>query len=385
MIIVYCPTKFHAFNLAEQLNERGKLTAFFTIYHEKKNPLFARFNSRVDNENISLNKIHTLPFLSVFYKLGKSDMAVKIFDKYVANQLKNIDFEVIICWAGLSIETVKEAKRLGKKVILERASVHLEEQQSILKVEYAKFGKKFIVNNNALDKEKLEYQIVDFIIVPSSYVKDSFINKGFAKDKVLLNGLGASQEFLNFKISKPVENRKIQIVFFGSIIIRKGIHYLIDAIQLLNKKKIYVDCYIVGKLSNDSELIFQNLPENIKVVDFMPHKELSNFIITKDIAIFPSIEDGYGMVVPQSLVSGLPVIVSEHVGAKDLIEDGVNGFIVPVCNAEAIEDKISYLDKNRDVLQELKQNTKGFNQDLLTWASYGSRYEQILEQKVLIK
>ncbi|MDB2464055.1 glycosyltransferase family 4 protein, partial [Flavobacteriaceae bacterium] len=294
LVIVSCPSKFWAFNLAEQLDERGMLATLFTVYHEKKTPLFAKFNSRVDNENISLNRIHTRPFLSVLYKLGKSDLAVKLFDKHVASQLKKIDFEVIICWAGLSIETVKEAKRLGKKVILERASVHLEEQQRMLKGEYSKFGKKFIVKNNALIQEKIEYQIADFISVPSNYVRDSFIDNGFLKERILVNGLGASQEFLNAKIGKPINNNKIQIIFFGSIIIRKGISYLIQAVRLLNKKNINVECYVVGKLSKESNLILENLPDNIKVLDFMPHKELSRFISNKDIAVFPSIEDGYG-------------------------------------------------------------------------------------------
>ena len=61
------------------------------------------------------------------------------------------------------------------------------------------------------------------------------------------------------------------------------------------------------------------------------------------VLVLPSIQDGFGLVVLEAMASGLPVIVSDHVGAKDCVREGVDGFIVPVRDIEALADRLLWL------------------------------------------
>ena len=64
--------------------------------------------------------------------------------------------------------------------------------------------------------------------------------------------------------------------------------------------------------------------------------------------VHPSLQENYGLVVPEALTYGLPVIVTENTGAKDLIKEGVNGFIIPIRDAEALKEKIRYYYRKKD-------------------------------------
>jgi glycosyltransferase involved in cell wall biosynthesis len=64
--------------------------------------------------------------------------------------------------------------------------------------------------------------------------------------------------------------------------------------------------------------------------------------------VHPSLQDNYGLAMPEALTYGLPVVVTENTGAKDLIKEGVNGFIIPIRDSEAIKEKIMYYYRKKD-------------------------------------
>jgi len=72
-----------------------------------------------------------------------------------------------------------------------------------------------------------------------------------------------------------------------------------------------------------------------------------------DIFVLPSVDDGFGMVVAEAMAAGLPVIVTENVGAADHIEDGVEGFVVPIRNPEALAAKIKFFYDNLDEVKKM--------------------------------
>jgi hypothetical protein len=86
MVNVSCSTKLHSFQLAEQLAKKNILHSLLTVYHSRKNPIVAKFNRRIDQEEIKLGNIITFPLLTLVYKFGK--------DPYKNNSF----FEMIISY-----------------------------------------------------------------------------------------------------------------------------------------------------------------------------------------------------------------------------------------------------------------------------------------------
>jgi glycosyltransferase involved in cell wall biosynthesis len=81
-------------------------------------------------------------------------------------------------------------------------------------------------------------------------------------------------------------------------------------------------------------------------------------MVESDVLVLPSLSEGFGLVVTEALACGLPVIVTPNVGASDLVGDGQEGFVVPVCSAEAIADRLNALNRDRELLTQMSHNAQ---------------------------
>jgi len=85
--------------------------------------------------------------------------------------------------------------------------------------------------------------------------------------------------------------------------------------------------------------------------------------------VFPSLFEGFGLVLTEALSQGIPIISTAHTCAPDIIEDGKEGFIVPIRDATAIAEKLSLLHADRDQLQAMKEAALDTARNT-TWAAY---------------
>jgi glycosyltransferase involved in cell wall biosynthesis len=76
------------------------------------------------------------------------------------------------------------------------------------------------------------------------------------------------------------------------------------------------------------------------------------------VLVLPSLSEGFGLVVTEALACGLPVIATSNVGASDLVCDGREGFVIPVCSAEAIADRLNALYRDRELLTHMSHNSQ---------------------------
>ena len=72
-----------------------------------------------------------------------------------------------------------------------------------------------------------------------------------------------------------------------------------------------------------------------------------------DVFVFPSLFDGFGLVILEALSRGLPVITTKNTGGPDILEDGSDGFIVPIRSSEAITEKLQLLCDDRTLLEKM--------------------------------
>jgi len=111
---------------------------------------------------------------------------------------------------------------------------------------------------------------------------------------------------------------------------------------------------------------------------------LEDFYLAGDAYIMLSKFDTFGMVVLEAMAAGLPVIVSDHVGAKDLVEEGVNGFVVAdASDCELVASRIRLLfdPECRRNMSEAAWATAAQNTWDQTVRKYADLYKEILERK----
>ena len=384
-VALACSAKLHAFNLASELDQYDMLNCFFTGYATQKAPVLSKIFKRVDKEQIAKHKINVNWWVGAGLKFDNPN-AFKYndrFDRWVARKLRQCpQSNIFVGWSGMSLHALRQAKVQNMVTILERGSAHIVYQDLILREEHAQYGLPFEIDKRVIAKELEEYDAADYIVVPSTFARRTFIEAGVSASKLVQMPLGVPTFFNQDKPllhKTPQTDGKFRIVFLGSLIVRKGLIYLFEAIKQLNIPKDKFELWLLGHISPEIEPVLnQYKQENWIIKGHVGFHELPLLLQQCDIGVFPSIEDGFAMVIPQMLACGVPVITTPHTGGPDLIREGDNGFIIPIRNSEAIAQKLEWLYAHRDVCTAMGENAAANAEDL-SWAAYGKKYRAFLD------
>ena len=134
-----------------------------------------------------------------------------------------------------------------------------------------------------------------------------------------------------FKAPEREEKSERVFLFSGSLIARKGVDLLVAAFARLAREVPNVRLRIVG----DGQL--RLVSERVEFVGFRDWHELPDEYAAADVLCVPSRYDGWGLVVPEGLASGLPVIATDRTGAAlEFVETGRNGWLIPAEDEEAL-------------------------------------------------
>jgi len=303
------------------------------------------------------NKLSSL-LLRIPYLRNRKDIVTLtsdiIFDKLVS---KRIDLEAhsfFIAVMGQCSNTIKRLKAHSRrKVILYCMNSHASNLFNILEKEDKNFSKGIkthFVHKNMVKRALEEYEYSDYIFVLSKYAYDSFIENGVKKNK--LRVLWPGIDLCRFYPGSIKKDKIFRICYSGMLTLRKGFQYLLKAVEELNLPDLEL---LLDGGSGDSVChdIVEYYKKRIKVEQWKGgHVEA---YWRSDVLIHPSLEDGWGLVVSEAIACGLPVVVTEHTGAKDAVEEGINGFIIPPADVEAIKKKITLLYNNRELRREMSQ------------------------------
>ena len=236
-----------------------------------------------------------------------------------------------------------------------------------------------------IKKEIEEYDLADFICVPSQYVKETFIKYGIKKDKIIKIPYGVDLKEFCVVESKKRKDNKFRIISTGSISVRKGSHYLLEAfkeLSLPNSELIFV-----GSFDPDFKKIIKRY-SNIKNIRFIKKQKqelLKNFYNDSDIFVICSIEEGLAMVQAQAMACGLPVICTTNTGGSEIIDDNINGYIIPIKDTQSLKDRIKKLYNDRRKLKQMSKSAYEKANNELSWEKYGDRmlntYRSLLKTK----
>lgn len=195
-------------------------------------------------------------------------------------------------------------------------------------------------------------------VVCGKQAKDYLVSLGAMPERIfsIVNGVDNVFFFKNSRLSNE-EKKTLKdslglpsgpiVLFVGQLIKRKGILILLEAFRLLKKSGVTVSLFIVGtgQLEKDVKEFADKYSDNsICLTGHVEMKDLPKYYGIADIFILPSLEEVWGYVVNEAMASGLPVIVSDVVGAADeIVDDGKTGIIVPAGSAKALADAIRRL------------------------------------------
>lgn len=214
-----------------------------------------------------------------------------------------------------------------------------------------------------LKRKQQEIVLADHIFVASSITQQSLLREGVSPDKITVIPYGAPIDYFQ---PQPKQDKTFRALFVGRVGARKGIHYLIKAWQELQLPQ--AELMLVG-LNEFPETWLTKLPESIRYIPSVPHATLNQYYSNANVFVFPSLVEGFGLVLLEAMACGIPVITTPNTAGPDIITDGVEGFIVPIRDVEALKEKLEWCDSHPVELSQMGRAARR-KAEQLTWEAY---------------
>ena len=225
-----------------------------------------------------------------------------------------------------------------------------------------------------IEKEIREYDLADYIFVPSKFSKKTFIENGVNESKILKVPYGTDLNEFN---RTDNDAKDFTIISVGQISVRKGSIYLLKAFEDLNLDNSKL--ILVGNIENDLKDHLEPFLSNPNII-FKSHvkqTKLSDLYNNSHLFVTTSLEEGLAMVQPQAMACGLPIICTTNSGGAEIVDEGTNGFICPIRDVDYLKNKISFFYYNRDKLKNFSENSYKKAREVLSWDNYSQKvYEE---------
>lgn len=272
------------------------------------------------------------------------------FDRAVVNQLSPT--QVFHGAVGQCLNSLRTAKRLGARTILDCVTLHVDDFKTA-QAECRRFGVRPPMHRWEQDRILQEYQEADLIRVMSNVALRTFLKRGFAEDKLVV----ASPPFPLQEFPQASHQESVfRVCYVGLVEPWKGFHHLVEAFDQLQlpdaELTIWGGCgarpisqYMQAKMAKNPNI--KLYPEEIR------KRGLAEVYGKSSVLVLPSLADGFGYVVGEAMACGIPAIVSSMTGAADLIKDGVNGYVIPPSDINAIASRLEHLAKHPALVKSM--------------------------------
>ena len=382
-VVVAHPGRQHSFELATALKKKGVLYKYITTVYDKEKSLTAiikkflrgkdlkkadgrRCTFLEDSEVIQLCEPLGLLFLLI-QRVAKSQAQANkfcrfcnsVFSKRVGRYLLKEDIDAIIMFDSTAEEAFTILKNSRPDIIrIQDVSIatrhymkhNFENDYGLpeLKKEFPEFWdeKVMLGYKNEIDDSQ-------YFLVASEMSRDSLIFCGVKEENISIIPYGVNHEQFSLKNCNNSVNAPLRIIYVGQVTYRKGIHHLLNVVSKFDSSEI--DVYLAGGYEEEGSLYkrYKNV-DNIHFLGFVTRDELAREYQNADVFCFPTIGEGYGLVVLEALSCGVPVISSDLAGGNDAIVDGKNGFVVKAGDDDELKEKIKWCISHRKELAEMR-------------------------------
>jgi glycosyltransferase involved in cell wall biosynthesis len=257
------------------------------------------------------------------------------FDAYAAARLPSADH--LIAFNGTSVAQLRAARdgRFESTAVVSATS-HVRR----VALQHARAHRQYPLEGSwaerLLERNLAEYALADRIYVASEYARESFVEHGFPEASLPHFPLSPDPRYEPDGARSP--SGSFDILYVGSLSVAKGVPLLIDAVRGLPHSDIRL-LLLGGWKSRGMRRFIQSACAEDPRISF-GHGDPYPHLRAARLYVHPSYNDGFAYAPAEALACGVPVIVSEDTGMKDLISRGGNGLVVPTGDLSALTQAI---------------------------------------------
>ena len=261
------------------------------------------------------------------------------------------------------------ARTLGARCVLEQTIAPRSVERVILDQEHRAWpGWENRTDDSEVDafcaREEREWRLADAIVCGSEFVRSSIgaANGPISKCRVVPYGVDPIPG-----IERTPATGRLRVLFAGMVCLRKGAPYLWEAARELRSAP--VQFRVIGSVQLRPEAAAR-LAEVADVAGPVPRLQVAGELARADVLVLPSLVEGSATICYEAIAAGLPVITTPNSGS--VIRDGVDGFVVPARDGDALASRIALLAGDPDLVREMARCARERAQEH-TVAAYGTR------------
>lgn len=310
------------------------------------------------------------------YKLLGSMKTFALHDWLVAKALPKLrdKIDLIHTWPLGAVETLKAAAKLGIPTVMERPNAHTRYAYMSVQKECERIGvplppdHEHAFKQNVLDKEEEEYRLVDYLLCPSEFTLQTFVDEGIPREKLVRHIYGYDEKvYFPDPAYTPNLHNGLTMIFVGVCAVRKGLHFALDA-WLKSPASANGTFMIAGGFLPAYQEKLAPLLAHPSVRVLGHRRDVPDLMRKADILVLPSIEEGFGLVCTDAIGSLCVPLVSE--ACTDVCKHMDNALVHKIADVDTLTQQITLLHNDRELLLKLREGCRR-SAPSVTWTAAG--------------
>jgi glycosyltransferase involved in cell wall biosynthesis len=239
------------------------------------------------------------------------------------------------------------------RTVVESLTVHADLADAIFTESCRAFGVRSPLHARSVERTRREYAAADLIRVSSERTRRTFLERGVPAERLVV--AYPPFDLAAFPVARFAHDR-FRVAFVGALEPWKGFQVLVQAFESLADPRS--ELCLWGGSGSRPVARYLNAhagPERRVIVQAVDVRAFGYDRVYGEasVLVHPSLTDGFGLVVGEAMACGLPVVVTDRTGAADLVVEGVNGYVVPAGDADAIRDRLAHLAANPALVRSM--------------------------------
>lgn len=397
-VLLFHPGTQHAFHLARQLDRHGMLWKFATGFAVADEGWMARglrlagqgARRRMANRvlpGIAQDRLllHPVAEIRALRRLRRGEDSSTVFRERNEEFQRRLYPERHHADIAIGFNTsswffaAEKGQRGRRRFVLDQTATHTSERERIdtfIKKRHKDWWQASPAFSDGLrDVEDREIAGADAVVVASSYARRTLVNADVPPMKVTTIPYGVDLE--HFRPAEGVdESRPRRFLYVGRVTAHKGAPLLLEAWDAVGGAARDWELWIVGQVPAAVRPLLRP-SANLRIHGPASRDELARLLRQCDVAVFPSYNDGYGLVLLEAMASGLPLIASTNCGAPDLVGSPHHGTVFPAGNVESLAAAMREFVHRPDQLPGMRAACRARAEEF-SWDAYGDAWARFL-------
>jgi len=379
--------RFHAFDLARELSRRHDVTVF-TNYPKWAATRFDLAPGQV--RGLWLHGVASRAAWWLHENLSipyPEALLHRWFGRWAAAGIARERWDVVHSFSGVSEEILRATSGRAALRMMVRGSAHIRTQARIMEEEELRTGTRTDRPSPwIIAREEREYALADRILVLSRFAWDSFVAEGADPEKLRTVPHGACLEHfrpgvdvVDARRARIRSGQPLRVLFVGTLCFRKGMLDMASILRSPGSERFQFR--FVGPVSQEARSLVKSLHPMAEFIPKQPQHELPSSYAWGDIFAFPTIEDGFAVVLTQAAAAALPILTTTNCCGPDLIRDNQTGWVLPIRSPQAFTERLHWCDSHREELAEMVSRTY-YQFQPRTWADVAADFESVCAESI---